>query len=65
MADPNSGESLGSEDFAWLRKQLVDLGPFLDPVRTAPPSEQLPDFPDTHDAAVVALEPCAEVALFA
>ena len=48
-------ESLGSEDFAWLRKQLVDLGPFLDPVRTAPPSEQLPDFPDIHDAAVVAL----------
>lgn len=44
-----------SDDFAWLRKQLVDLGPFLDPVRTAPPSEQLPDFPDPHDAAVVAL----------
>lgn len=39
----------------WLRKQLFELGPFLDPIRNAPPSEQLSVFDDAHDAAIVAL----------
>lgn len=51
-------DGLGADPGAvidWLRKQLHALGPFLDPLRTAPSEHRIQGFEDPYDAALVAL----------